>query len=478
MITQSNETKIKASLIDLLGGNTKPSTAKSNDIFSKLLASFETQTRGNETKIVQSNDFKAIIDPKASQTKSTDTKNSALKELQALLVGKDEKDSALVSKELISNLSTDQVRTLINTAKEYLKNAITAKSPEHQADPKTLPKTLGGLVQLAQKMGLEPESIALTSIVTKPEEQKNFSPELLSKPLFDTKALVKLSTSAPETAALEATTLEAITQLLNAAKTKEQKSAAAATESTKSSTDNSTKESVEKMESQPLKALLQHLNKQIPETTAAPTAELKNIDTKTASASPATPKADNLITLLKGDDEAKESKPEKVNGSKIENDSSKSAHVAKADSLEVKAKEATQSMRYFATDLKDAVESYKPPLTRLTMKLNPEKLGEVEVTLVQRGNNIHVSIQSNNTSSVAFLAHNATELKAQLAHQGITGTTMNFMSSGEGQTGQQTPQQQQQEQQQNRVKAYESLKDLELNDEQLSALEIIIPHYA
>jgi flagellar hook-length control protein FliK len=112
------------------------------------------------------------------------------------------------------------------------------------------------------------------------------------------------------------------------------------------------------------------------------------------------------------------------------------------------------------------------------MKLNPEKLGEVEVTLVQRGNNVHVNIQSNNTNSVAFLAHNAMELKTQLANQGITNTTMNFMSSGDGQAQNQQQQQHNQQQQQNRFRAYESLKDMELNGEQLSALEIIIPHYA
>jgi flagellar hook-length control protein FliK len=107
------------------------------------------------------------------------------------------------------------------------------------------------------------------------------------------------------------------------------------------------------------------------------------------------------------------------------------------------------------------------------MKLNPEKLGEIEVTLVQRGNNVHVNIQSNNASSVAFLAHNATELKAQLAGQGIQNATMNFMSGGENQSQNPNPQQQQ-----NRFQSYQSLAELESNEEQLSALEIIIPHYA
>ncbi|MDD3597977.1 MAG: flagellar hook-length control protein FliK, partial [Sulfuricurvum sp.] len=75
---------------------------------------------------------------------------------------------------------------------------------------------------------------------------------------------------------------------------------------------------------------------------------------------------------------------------------------------------------------------------------------------------------------VAFLAHNATELKAQLAHQGITNATMNFMSGGEGQAQNQG----QQNQQQNRFKSYQSFEELELSEEQLSALEIVIPNYA
>lgn len=132
-------------------------------------------------------------------------------------------------------------------------------------------------------------------------------------------------------------------------------------------------------------------------------------------------------------------------------------------------------MRHFAINLKEAAENYKPPFTRVTMKLNPEKLGEVEVTLVQRGNNVHVNIQSNNNASVAFLAHNATELKAQLAHQGITNATMNFMSGGENQS--QTSQQHHQ-QQHNRFQAYESLQELETAQQELSALEIILPNYA
>ncbi len=455
MIIQSKETQGQQSLADLLGGNAKTST-KSNDLFSKLLASIGMQTKGDDHKVVKSNDFKTIIDPKNKPiTSNTELKTSQIKELQTLLSGK---DTALLSADLLGNMTNDQVRTLINRAKDYLKNEITAKSPEYLADPKSLPKTLGGLVKLADTLGLEPQSISLSTLIKEPEEIAIFPKELLSKPLFETKAIAATVTE-------DKAPVEAITQLLSELKNKEQKNTKAP------STETSVKEKSDQIETQPLTALLQGIEKHEVKTSSSSASENKISATTTAS----THKSDALIALLKESTEPKETK---TDSSKVEGDSAKTHHVPKAESLEVKAKEAQQSMRHFASDLKEAVQEYKPPFTRLTMKLNPEKLGEVEVTLVQRGNNVHVNIQSNNTNSVAFLAHNATELKAQLASQGITNATMNFMSGGDSQSNQQQGQQQQQRQQQQQFNTYKSFEDLKLNDEQLSALEIIIPNYA
>jgi flagellar hook-length control protein FliK len=457
MIIQSKETKAQTSLIDLLGGNTKTSTTKSNDLFSKLLASFGMQSKTEDAKIVKSNDFKAIIDPKNIPTNA---KTSATKELQTLLGGNEENGSAFISKELLGALSDDQVRTLIHRAKEYLKHEITAKNTEERIDLKSLPKTLAGLVQLAEKMGLEPQSITLSTIMEGSEKQTSFPSELLSKSLFDTKAMqLSKATEGSDP-------FGAIAQLLSEIKNKEVKNT-----SSTAHNDSPAEKKVAEASAQPLKSLLQTLEKR----------ELLNEIPSSAEAktSPASQllKTETLVALLQGEGESKEGKHEALNGVKTEMDSSKSLQSLKADSIEVKSKEAAQSMRYFASDLKEAVQDYKPPFTRLTMTLNPEKLGEVEVTLVQRGNNVHVNIQSSNANSVAFLAHNATELKAQLAHQGITNATMNFMSGGEGQTNQQS-QQQQQEHRPHSFRSYESFEELKLSEEQLSALEIIIPHYA
>ncbi|MFA5216626.1 flagellar hook-length control protein FliK [Sulfuricurvum sp.] len=515
MIVQpTKETKTQASLIALLGGTQKNNTAKSTDTFSKLLLSMaeglkinkstlQTEiTNTNNTKTIASKSvtpktdtsktFNALIDPKQSQELSS---------LQQLLSGDTQpqtnaQESTLIPKTLLDTLSSDQVRAMISRAKDYLKNEITSKAPEYKADPKSLPKTLMGLVQLADKMGLNPQSITLSTLFTKPSEQTNFTPALLSQPLLDTKLL----SSAAKT--LPAPPFEAIVQLLSDVKSNTPKTESKNTVlkpepqnntvNTVNTVNTELKNNLSKIESketilkpevtgeslkknpdikQPLSVLLQSLNKPI---------EGSSIDTvsQTSLSKPAelkvslSPKTEGIATLLQGE---KKEELKTAPSSKTEADIPTTFQAPKADALEVKTKEAVQSMRYFASDLKEAVDSYKPPFTRLSMTLNPEKLGEVEVTLVQRGNNVHVNIQSNNASSVAFLAHNATELKVQLANQGITNATMNFMSGGDGQNQQQG---QQQQQQQNRFRAYESLKDIELNGEQLSALEIIIPHYA
>lgn len=455
MIVQAKETKTQTSLIELLGGSQKKNDTKNSDTFSKLLMSLAEGAKTDKSivKTDLSKTFNAVIDPKKAQEKAS---------LQQLLSGDDQpQNTNLFQKSLLDTLSSDQVRAMINRAKEYLKNEITSKAPEYKTDPKSLPKTLMGLVQLADKMGLNPQSITLSTLFTEPADQAKFTPALLSQPLLDTKSLN--SASAAKT--LSSPTFEAIAQLLNEVKTKE------SAPKTESKNDVSKKEAEHK---QPLSALLQTLTK-APE---APSSALSASDVPLKPAEPKTTvsaKTEGLITLLQGESK-KEEESKSAPSSKTDMDASKTHQAPKADALEVKTKEAAQSMRYFASDLKEAVDSYKPPFTRLSMTLNPEKLGEVEVTLIQRGNNVHVNIQSNNTNSVAFLAHNATELKTQLANQGITNTTMNFMSGGDGQN--QNPGQQQQQQQQNRFRAYESLKEMDLNGEQLSALEIIIPHYA
>ena len=53
----------------------------------------------------------------------------------------------------------------------------------------------------------------------------------------------------------------------------------------------------------------------------------------------------------------------------------------KSDSFEVKLNEAKQMIKYISQDVKTAIEDYKSPFTRVKVQLNPQKLGEVDVTI-------------------------------------------------------------------------------------------------
>ncbi|MCR2098323.1 flagellar hook-length control protein FliK [Campylobacter upsaliensis] len=88
-----------------------------------------------------------------------------------------------------------------------------------------------------------------------------------------------------------------------------------------------------------------------------------------------------------------------------------------------------ETLQYFSKDLKEAMEQYKTPITKLSITLNPSNLGEVEVTLVQRGANLHINFNSNHNAMNLFLQHQA-EFKNSLVNMGFTGLEMNFSDQG------------------------------------------------
>jgi flagellar hook-length control protein FliK len=134
-------------------------------------------------------------------------------------------------------------------------------------------------------------------------------------------------------------------------------------------------------------------------------------------------------------------------------------------------------VKYISADVKTAIEDYKSPFTRIKVQLNPQKLGEVELTIVQRGKNLHINIGSNNTA-INTLSMNVNELKTQLNNNGIQNATLNFNNNSQSDSsgfGQQ--QQQQRHNEQQARQEYDYYEKEEQNEEVLSSLEIIVPHY-
>lgn len=130
--------------------------------------------------------------------------------------------------------------------------------------------------------------------------------------------------------------------------------------------------------------------------------------------------------------------------------------------------QSRETIRNFSMQLSEEVKNYKPPISRITLELNPEKLGSVEVTITTRGNNVQVSLNSN-PSAMMMLMQNNMEFKNALSNLGFNDVQMNFSSGGggQGQKGQQ--------EQRNGNGFYHFDDDME--GEQIEQIELILPKY-
>ena len=121
----------------------------------------------------------------------------------------------------------------------------------------------------------------------------------------------------------------------------------------------------------------------------------------------------------------------------------------------------------FSSNLKEQVAAYKSPFMRFNITLNPLNLGEVEITMVNRGNNLHINFSSNTQTMNLFLQNQA-EFKNSLVNMGFTELEMNFSDQN----------QQKKEQGQ---KSYKGSKFNAGGTEQVEAaaprLELVVPRY-
>ena len=141
--------------------------------------------------------------------------------------------------------------------------------------------------------------------------------------------------------------------------------------------------------------------------------------------------------------------------------------VKPSEIIKQKVIDAKQMVLSFARTLQEQVENYKPPFTRMQLSLEPEDLGKVDVTLISRGKNLHIQVNSNPVA-IGVMAIQGSELKNQLTSMGFSDVQMQFNMN----------QQQQQQQQQQQHKLYSSKGYLDIEEiPEIDSLEIIIPQY-
>ncbi len=128
------------------------------------------------------------------------------------------------------------------------------------------------------------------------------------------------------------------------------------------------------------------------------------------------PPNDNPPTPLEKEEKTKES-----------NNSAQSVQNAQSSdkTSENKSIAPKETIKHFTQQLKQEIQEYKPPMSRISMDLFPKELGKVEVIIQKVGKNLKVSVISHNNSLQTFL-DNQQDLKNSLNALGFEGVDLSF----------------------------------------------------
>ncbi|AEN17086.1 hypothetical protein HPSNT_04710 [Helicobacter pylori SNT49] len=311
--------------------------------------------------------------------------------------------------------------TPTNHANNAIKNPT---APTHNAKE---PKTLKDIQTLSQKHDLNASNIQATAPLEKKETPLNASDQL---------ALKTTQTSINHTLAKNDSKNTAnLSSVLQSLEKKDPLSKERATP------PNNEKKTPPLKEALPMNAIKRDktLSKKKPEKTptktqtTAPSIAPENapkIPLKTPPLMPLIganpPPNDNAPTPLEKEEKTKEISENKEK-TKESSNSTQSAQNAQASDKTSENKSVTpkETIKHFTQQLKQEIQEYKPPMSRISMDLFPKELGKVEVIIQKVGKNLKVSVISHNNSLQTFL-DNQQDLKNSLNALGFEGVDLSF----------------------------------------------------
>ncbi|BCU74754.1 flagellar hook-length control protein FliK [Helicobacter pylori] len=332
----------------------------------------------------------------------------------------EKKPNGVASNTHQANLTNKNPLTPTNHANNAIKNPT---APTHNAKE---PKTLKDIQTLSQKHDLNASNIQVGTPLEKKETPLNASDQL---------ALKTTQTSINHTLAKNDSKNTAnLSSVLQSLEKKESQNK-----------EHATPPSNEK-KTPPLREALQMnaikrdktLSKKKPEKTpihakaqttaqAATPENAPKIPLKTPPLMPligANPPNDNAPTPLEKEEKAKEVSENKE---KTSTNSAQNAQNTQASDKTSENKSAApkETIKHFTQQLKQEIQEYKPPMSRISMDLFPKELGKVEVTIQKVGKNLKVSVISHNNSLQTFL-DNQQDLKNSLNALGFEGVDLSF----------------------------------------------------
>ncbi|GAA9033963.1 flagellar hook-length control protein FliK [Helicobacter pylori] len=304
-------------------------------------------------------------------------------------------------------------------------NAI--KNPTAPTDTKKEPKTLKDIQTLSQKHDLNASNIQVVAPLEKKENPLNASDQLALK-----------TTQAPINNTLAKNDAKSTANLSSVLQSLEKKESH---NKERTTPPNNEKKTPPLREALPMNAIKRDktLSKKKPEKTptkaqtTAPSIAPENapkIPLKTPPLMPLIganpPPNDNPPTPLEKEETTKEASDNKEK-TKESTNSAQSVQNAQASDKTSENKSVTpkETIKHFTQQLKQEIQEYKPPMSRISMDLFPKELGKVEVTIQKVGKNLKVSVISHNNSLQTFL-DNQQDLKNSLNALGFEGVDLSF----------------------------------------------------
>ncbi len=138
------------------------------------------------------------------------------------------------------------------------------------------------------------------------------------------------------------------------------------------------------------------------------------------------PPNDNAPTPLEKEETTKEASDNKEKTKESSNSAQNAQNAQASDKTsENKSIAPKETIKHFTQQLKQEIQEYKPPMSRISMDLFPKELGKVEVIIQKVGKNLKVSVISHNNSLQTFL-DNQQDLKNSLNALGFEGVDLSF----------------------------------------------------
>ncbi len=140
----------------------------------------------------------------------------------------------------------------------------------------------------------------------------------------------------------------------------------------------------------------------------------------------ANPPNDNAPTPLEKEEKTKEVSENKEKTKESTNSTQNAQNAQASDKTsENKSAAPKETIKHFTQQLKQEIQEYKPPMSRISMDLFPKELGKVEVIIQKVGKDLKVSVISHNNSLQTFL-DNQQDLKNSLNALGFEGVDLSF----------------------------------------------------